>query len=329
MCLTLGVQELLPSLHQSAGVLRDSLVGVASSSLLELVSELESNITVESGRSSNSRCEGYAQTHTHTHTTDTHTHTHTNLQCYSSPCLGMAGSVLNWFHSPLDSNLTTPKLPSTQLVVFTYIHTRAHTRAHTHTHTHVHTHARTHTVVSASIRVNNALTTYIDDTRTRIRCEIGRCLSLAEKYDLFTSALCADIVPGMDIYWTSLVIILSISIVLIPLGLLLASRFIDLDFEKASDKSATFHQAEAIILQLRAFVWLMFSISINLWLVGTISRDRRFHDECAGTSECCASCVWGFGVVFAILSILVGGATQIYQCVVIYRIKSESMLDYS
>ncbi len=178
-------------------------------------------------------------------------------------------------------------------------------------------------MVDDSIKVNDALTDYLDTTRTSLRCDIGRCLSLTELYDQFSSALCAEVVPGMDVYWSSLVILLSLSILLTPIGLLLASRFIDLDFQKGTDRSSAFHQSEAIVRQLRGGFWLIFSIAVDLWLVGAISNDEELRDRCAGSPGCCSSCIWGFGILFAILSILVGGASWLYQCVIIYRIKSE------
>jgi len=143
------------------------------------------------------------------------------------------------------------------------------------------------------------------------------------KYDQFSSAVCGDVVPGMDIYWTSLILILVLSLLIVLLSLLLASRFIDLD-EKAN-RSAKFHLTSVIIRQLRATFWLILSISINLWLVIHISRDDHFHSRyCRDTpSSCCASCVWGFGILFLLLAIAVGGVSRVYQGIVVYRIKSE------
>lgn len=179
------------------------------------------------------------------------------------------------------------------------------------------------TVTSAAVQVNSGLVNYTGSARHTLRCEIGSCASLPMKYDQFSSAVCGDVVPGMDIYWTSLILILVLSLLIVLLSLLLASRFIDLD-EKAN-RSAKFHLTSVIIRQLRATFWLILSISINLWLVIHISRDDHFHSNyCRDTpSSCCASCVWGFGILFLLLAIAVGGVSRVYQGIVVYRIKSE------
>ncbi len=42
-----------------------------------------------------------------------------------------------------------------------------------------------------------------------------------------------------------------------------------------------------------------------------------------GGVECCVECVWVMSVVFLILTALVGGASRVYQCVIIHRISRE------
>ena len=178
------------------------------------------------------------------------------------------------------------------------------------------------TVTCAAVQLNSALVNYTESARHTLRCDTGFCVSLPMKYDQFSSAVCGDVVPGIDIYWTSLLLILVVSLLIVPLSLLLASRFIDLN-EKAN-RSAKFHLTSAIIRQLRATFWLTLSISINLWLVVHISRDGHFHSHCRDTtSGCCASCVWGFGILFLLLAVAVGGVSRVYQGIVVYRIKSE------
>ena len=178
-------------------------------------------------------------------------------------------------------------------------------------------------VVSAAVRVNNALTNYTTSARHTLQCKTGFCLSLAEKYDQFASAVCNDVVPGMDVYWISLVLLLITSFLTALLSFLLASRFIDLD--KKAKRSAKFHLTSAIIRQLRALFWLVLSISINLWLVVYIKRDEYFHMQYCleAAATCCVTCVWAFGALFVALAIAVGGVTHMYQCINVYRIHSK------
>ena len=59
-----------------------------------------------------------------------------------------------------------------------------------------------------------------------------------------------------------------------------------------------------------------------LWFIVSVAMDEFFLSMfCDGAgSECCVECVWVMGVVFLLLTALVGGASRIYQCVIIYRI---------
>ena len=179
-------------------------------------------------------------------------------------------------------------------------------------------------VVSAAVWVNSALTNYTTSARHSLRCKTGFCRTLAQKYDIFASAVCNDVVPGMDIYWISLVFILITSFLTALLSFLLASRFIDLN--KKANRSAKFHLTSAIIRQLRAVFWLVLSISIDLWFVVYIRRDDYFHTKYCmdAAATCCATCVWIFGAVFVSLAIAVGGVSHLYQCINVYRIHSES-----
>lgn len=181
-------------------------------------------------------------------------------------------------------------------------------------------------MANASLTVKSELENYAQETRTALRCNTGFCHFIAEISDQFSSAICVDIVPGMDLLWTSLLTILALSLTVIPLVLLLASRFIDLAPDK-SNRNAKFHLLDAIIRQIRATFWLVLSISIDIWLVVAVSRDEYFHNEyCKEAGPgCCPRCVWGLGILFILLSSAVGGISRAYQCVIIYRIKSESI----
>ncbi len=72
---------------------------------------------------------------------------------------------------------------------------------------------------------------------------------------------------------------------------------------------------------------------MNLWLLITISTDEEYSstfcsggDGGGGTTGCCPSCVWIFGVVFLFLTLVVGGLSHLYQCVILHRLSSESVL---
>ena len=77
----------------------------------------------------------------------------------------------------------------------------------------------------------------------------------------------------MDAYWVSLVIAMVISLLVIPLALLLASRLIDLDLEKSSQQK--FRVVDAVIRQVEAGFWLVLSVGVNLWLVVAVSQVRK------------------------------------------------------
>ena len=179
------------------------------------------------------------------------------------------------------------------------------------------------TVHDAATDVIGRLSQFTSSAQDVLFCDVGVCHSLSIKYDQFSSAVCNDIVQGLDIYWLTLCAVLAISLVVVLVSLILASRFIDLELEK-SNRSNRFHMPSAIIRQIRAIFWFVLSTSSNLWLVIAISEDEYFHESfCLGQPEgCCPSCVWGFGILFLILSLLVGGGGRVYQCVVLHRINS-------
>ena len=178
-------------------------------------------------------------------------------------------------------------------------------------------------VTLAARQVNTTLDSFTSSVKNTLLCETGFCLPLSIKYDQFSSAVCNDVVQGMDVYWVTLAIVLALSLVVMLISLILASRFIDLELEK-SNRNNRFHLTSAVIRQIRAMFWFLLSISINLWLVVVISRDRYFHevycvDQPAG---CCPTCVWGFGILFLLLSFVMGGVGRGYQCVILHRINS-------
>lgn len=175
-------------------------------------------------------------------------------------------------------------------------------------------------LTSAAVTVNSRLENYQIVTRQTLKCQTGFCHSLSTTYDSFSSAFCGGIVPGMDAYWVSLVIVMVISLLVITLALCLSSRLIDWQLEKSAQQK--FRVVDAVIQQVEAGFWLLLSVGINLWLVVAVSQDGYFHTEfCEGKAGCCASCVWGFGILFLLLAVGVGGASRVYQCIIIYRIK--------
>ena len=67
-------------------------------------------------------------------------------------------------------------------------------------------------------------------------------------------------------------------------------------------------------------------VAVNIWLVVSIAKDEYFHEVfcTSGLADgCCPVCVWAFGVLFLVLSVLVGGASHMYQCIILHRLSSE------
>ncbi len=171
--------------------------------------------------------------------------------------------------------------------------------------------------------VTQQLLDYSSSSQQTLQCQAGSCLSLATLFDQFTTAFCTELVPGIDIYWTTLLAILTLSLLILPLSLFLASRFIDPDLKEAMAKK--FHLWSSVLEQLRALSWLLLSLGIALWFVVTVATDEFFLTRfCDGANSiCCVQCVWGVGVVFILLAAIVGGVLRVYQCVIIYRITRE------
>ena len=173
--------------------------------------------------------------------------------------------------------------------------------------------------------MTSELSNFTSLARDTLLCETGFCRSLAIKYDQFSSALCNDVVQGMDVYWVTLAIILALSLTVMLISLILASRFIDLELEKSNRNNRyRFHLTSAVIRQIRAMFWFLLSNAVNLWLVVVISRDEYFHEAfcMSQPAGCCPTCVWGFGILFLLLSFVMGGIGRGYQCVVLHRINS-------
>ena len=184
----------------------------------------------------------------------------------------------------------------------------------------------------AATNVTSELSNFTSLARDILLCETGFCRPLAVKYDHFSSALCNDVVQGMDVYWVTLAIVLALSLTVMLVSLILASRFIDLELEKSNRNNRyRFHLTSAVIRQIRAMFWFLLGNVINLWLVIVISQDEYFHEVfCVSQpAGCCPTCVWGFGILFLLLSFVMGGIGRGYQCVVLHRINSMLILRLS
>lgn len=107
-------------------------------------------------------------------------------------------------------------------------------------------------------------------------------------------------------------------------SLILACRLVNFRL----DKSSKFHLTSSMLRQVRAASWFVVGVAINMWLVVAIARDEYFHEvacegEGGGVGGCCPTCVWALGAVFLVLSVLVGGASRIYQCAILHRLSSK------
>lgn len=135
--------------------------------------------------------------------------------------------------------------------------------------------------------------------------------------------MCQNVVPGLDLYWSSLVGVLVLTLCVMIFSLVLATRFVDHKRDKSNSK---FHIASAVLRQVRATLWFLIGLLANAWLVVAINKDQYFHDVfCSrgSLSGCCPSCVWVLGVVFLLLSLLAGALSRVYQCVILQRLSSE------
>lgn len=106
------------------------------------------------------------------------------------------------------------------------------------------------------------------------------------------------------------------------LSLVLASRFVDFK----QDRANKFHLISSGVRQARGVFWFLLGVSVNTWLVVDIATDEYFHEVfCIGvlSGSCCPVCVWAFGIVFLVLSVVVGGVSRAYQCAILHRLSSE------
>ena len=179
----------------------------------------------------------------------------------------------------------------------------------------------------ASERINTQLELYLTSAITTISCSIGRCLHLSSDYDTFSSAVCGDVVPGMDLYWTLLLIMLAISVLLMYLSLLVASRFVSLEMWKSNRKNPKFDFTGALTRQGYSILWQLVGLSIYIWWIVYLARNEVVREElCPGRGGCCRDCVWGFGTLFLIVAAGVGGVSRGYQIFTIYMTKRESIV---
>jgi hypothetical protein len=170
--------------------------------------------------------------------------------------------------------------------------------------------------------INRRVTNFITATIHSLRCETGSCHTLYDLYTRFSAAVCQSVVPGLDLYWASLLAILSMTLCIMALSLILASRFVDFKH----DRTNKFHLIGSGIRQARGLFWFLLGIAVNTWLVVAMATDEYYHDVfCTGSpsANCCPICVWVFGIVFLVLSVLVGGVSRVYQCTILHRLSSK------
>ena len=180
------------------------------------------------------------------------------------------------------------------------------------------------TVTQASEMINSQLELYLNSSISNITCSIGDCRALAQDYDRFSRAVCGEVVPGMDLYWSILLITLALSVLLMYLCLLVASRLVNPEMWKLNRKNPKFYLNGAVVRQGYATLWQLAGLSVYLWWIVYLSRNDFVEREyCSGDRGCCRDCIWGFGTLFFIVSALVGGASRVYQYFTIYMIKSK------
>lgn len=171
-----------------------------------------------------------------------------------------------------------------------------------------------------SQNVIQQLVAFASSSQTKLRCTTGSCTSLASLYNQFATAFCTQLVPGLDVFWSTLLAILILSLFILPLCLLLAGRFITPGLNDTVAKK--FHLWGSVFRQIRALLWLLLSLGVACWFVVSVATDEFFSTMfCDGAGpQCCVVCVWAMGVVFILLTALVGGVSRVYQFVIIYRI---------
>jgi len=168
---------------------------------------------------------------------------------------------------------------------------------------------------------------YLANANSALTCKVGSCHSLSELTDRFTSSVCGSVVEGMDLYWSSLLALLFFTLIIMVLTFILASCLVDHTHEKST--SSKFNLPGAILRQIRAFVWLGVGVVVNTWLVVVIYHDEYFNNALCSAGSlpgCCPVCVFAMGVLFLVLSLSVGMVSRIYQCLLLHRLSSESLM---
>ena len=172
-------------------------------------------------------------------------------------------------------------------------------------------------------RTTRQLSTYFTKMISALTCDIGSCHSLSKLADRFTFSVCVSLVQGMDLYWSSLLALLFFTLIVMVLTFILASCLVDHTHEKSTNNK--FNLPGAILRQIRAFAWLGVGVVVNSWLLVAIHRNEYFQKALCSAGSlpgCCPACVWAMGVVFLVLSFIVGMLSRIYQCIILQRLSS-------
>ena len=182
-------------------------------------------------------------------------------------------------------------------------------------------------VVEAASSVIIGLRDFETAARASVQCDTGKCVDVSLLAVQFSSSVCQDVLQGLDVHWAALFILFLLSLLAVILVLFLTNRFVDVELERRSSRNKTnrISLMDTLVSQLQGTVWLLFSLSVDLWWVVSVEKDEYFHAHCTGEegAGCCASCVWGFGLTFLLISIIAGSSSQIYQSIIIYQLHSE------
>lgn len=179
-------------------------------------------------------------------------------------------------------------------------------------------------VTQAAIQANQMLYSYETTARSQLQCGLGTCSSLPSLFSSFSSAVCGDVVQGMDVLWTSLLATLSFSLLALLLTVALAGRLIDVQLEKSlRNKLTRFDIANTAIEQLSSTLWLLIGVAVSAWFVAVVFEGQGVYGEGGCGLGCCYACVEAFGAVFLGLSALTGGGSHMYQGIILYRLRGK------
>ncbi|KAL5464110.1 hypothetical protein EMCRGX_G033076 [Ephydatia muelleri] len=177
-------------------------------------------------------------------------------------------------------------------------------------------------LTQAAIQANQMLYSYETTARSQLQCGLGTCSSLPSLFSSFSSAVCGDVVQGMDVLWTSLLATLSFSLLALLLTVALAGRLIDVQLEKSlRNKLTRFDIANTAIEQLSSTLWLLIGVAVSAWFVAVVFEGQGVYGEGGCGLGCCYACVEAFGAVFLGLSALTGGGSHMYQGIILYRLR--------